>query len=179
MHFPTDQEHLLLAHGGHRKYRKFYALQRLESVIKCAREIKKCIYTCSRALSIDEIYEINQGRPWSSVPYPYINIVQRQPIESEDIYAEQNRTPRRIGLEGLTPQIQNRRQSCPEELLTVPLTKGEKTILRKHGLGYQHKRARKSFNISTRSRMIQDMRDKLHEQKLKNGQTIKKLSERC
>ena len=102
-----------------------------------------------------------------------------QPIESEDIYAEQNRTPMTIGVEGLTPQIQNRRQSCPEELLTVPLTKGEKTILRKHGLGYQHKRARKSFNISTRSRMIQDMRDKLHEQKLKNEQTIKKLSERC
>ena len=52
-----------------------------------------------------------------------------------------------IGVEGLTPQIQNRRQSCPEELLKVPLTKGEKTILRKHGLGYQHKRARKSFNM--------------------------------
>ena len=100
-----------------------------------------------------------------------------QPIESEDIYAEQNRTPMTIGLEGLTPQIQKRRQSCPEELLTVPLTKGEKTILRKHGLAA--KRARKSFNISTRSRMIQDMRDKLHEQKLKNEQTIKKLSERC
>ena len=179
MHFPTDQDHLLLVHGAHRKYGNFYALQRLESVIKCAREILKkpsCTYTYSRALSIDEIYEINQGRPWSSVPYPHINIV--QPIESEDIYAEQNRTPRRIGVEGLTPQIiQKRRQSCPEELLTVPLTKDEKKILRKHGLAA--KRARKSFNISTRSRMIQDMRDKLHEQKLKNEQTIKKLSERC
>ena len=177
MPFPTDQDHLLLVHGDHRKYRKFYALQRLESVIKCAREIlKKPSCTYSRALSIDEIYEINQGRPWSSVPYPHINIV--QPNESEDIYAEQNRTPRRIGVEGLTPQIiQKRRQSCPEELLTVPLTKDEKKILRKHGLAA--KRARKSFNISTRSRMIQDMRDKLHEQKLKNEQTIKKLSERC
>ena len=81
-------------------------------------------------------------------------------------------------MEGLTPQIiQKRRQSCPEELLTVPLTKDEKKILRKYGLAA--KRARKSFNISTRSRMIQDMRDKLHEQKLKNEQTIKKLSERC
>ena len=72
----------------------------------------------SRALSEGEIEEINMNRPNTSIPY--INITHP---DSDDVYAEENRTPTMLGWE---QKVIRRKSLPPNLLLTAPLRCGFK-----------------------------------------------------
>ena len=85
-HHYCQRTHFLIVPGAQGEIRKWCTFSEKKILINHRIEGKKNL--CFRALSEEEIAEINQARPSTSIPF--INIIHP---ESEDVFASENRTP--------------------------------------------------------------------------------------